>query len=132
MRQKAIRVYHNPEKGPRIVVCWGGSHENVYEDIAKAAVALGCAPEWLERRMQAAFLPTLGLSELDLYWDEGRWNAPGLEPMFHVGERVSLVGEIVEIDSKAGEVTVRLDGVPIPVKGIDQHMLNGLRLSESD
>lgn len=82
--------------------------------------------------MQAAFLPTLGLSELDLYWDDGRWNSEGLEQTFHVGDRVSFVGEIIEIDSTSGEITVRINGVPAPVKGIEPYALNGLKLSESD
>ena len=99
------------------MVTWGGGGENSYPDVTVAAQALGCSPEWLGRGLQAAFLNTVAVPELDLYRDSaGGWIHGNLERMFQVGERVSLFGEITKVHSETGDVTVLLHGVSDPVK----------------
>jgi hypothetical protein len=116
MRQKNIRVYRNPDRAQSVTVTWGDGGENDYRDVTEAATALGCSPEWLEQNLQAAFLSSIGVSELDLYWDDSAtWRTDNVARTFSQGDRVSLFGEITLVDSSKGEVTVRVLGVPISV-----------------
>lgn len=116
MRQKNIRVYRNPDRAQSVTVTWGDGGENDYRDVTEAATVLGCSPEWLEQNLQAAFLSSIGVSELDLYWDDSAtWRTDNVARTFSQGDRVSLFGEITLVDSSKGEVTVRVLGVPISV-----------------
>jgi len=116
MRQKNIRVYRNPERGRSVTVTWGNGGENEYRDATEAATALGCSPEWLEKNLDDAFLESIGVSELDLHWDDSAtWRTDNVARTFAQGDRVSLFGEITLVDDDKGEVTVRILGIPTSV-----------------
>jgi hypothetical protein len=116
MRQKNIRVYRNPDRGQSVTVTWGDGGENEYGDATEAATALGCSPEWLEKNLDDAFLASIGVSELDLYWDDSAtWRTDNVARTFSQGDRVNLFGEITDVDTDRGEVTVRILGVPTSV-----------------
>ena len=131
MEQKSIRIYRNPEKGGQIIVCWKNG-ENIDENTETAAIALGCSSEWLENRIDEAYMPNIGISEVDLYREKGQWNANDITQPLQVGGRVNLTGEIISIDGKTGEVTLLLDGVPMPISRIDPRLLTGLKLPDAD
>lgn len=116
MRQKNIRVYRNPDRGQSVAVTWGDGGENDYQDATEAATALGCSPEWLEQNLEAAFLANIGVSELDLYWDDSAtWRTDGVARTLSKGDRVSVFGEIAAVDNDRAEVTVRILGVTTSV-----------------
>jgi hypothetical protein len=116
MRQKNVRIYRNPHRGPAVKVTWGDGGENDYPNAAAAATALGCAAEWLEQNLNASFLASVGLSELDLYWDESAtWRSDTASRNFDIGDRVSLFGQITAVDGATGKVTVKISGIEKPI-----------------
>jgi hypothetical protein len=116
MRQKNVRIYRNPDKGTAVKVTWGDGGENDYSDVEAAATALGCAAEWLEQNLNASFLASVGISELDLYWDDSStWRSDTASRNFDAGDRVSLFGQIIAVDETTGEVTVEISGVATAV-----------------
>jgi len=115
MRQKNVRIYRNPDRGESVKVAWGEGGENDYSDVDAAATALGCSTEWLEQNLKASFLTSVGISELDLYWDDSMWRSDTAGRNFSIKDRVSLFGEITAVDDEKGEVTIRINGVPVAV-----------------
>ncbi|CCM78058.1 hypothetical protein [Rhizobium mesoamericanum] len=115
MSQKNIRIYRNPDRGESVKVIWGEGRENDYSDVQAAATALGCSAEWLEQNLKASFLASVGISELDLYWDDAMWRSDATRRKFAVKDRVSLFGEIIAVDDENGEVTIQINGAPVAV-----------------
>ncbi len=111
MRQKTIRVCRNPEFGQGVTVTWGDGGEIDYPGITEAATALGCSQEWLEENLQTAFHANIGVSLLDLYWDDGTWWPDHIGRKFNEGDLISVLGEITIVHDDKGEVTVRIFGV---------------------
>ena len=115
MRAKNVRIYRNPERGESVKVTWGEGGENDYSDVNAAATALGCSADWLEQNLQTSFLTSVGISELDLYWDDSMWRSDTSSRSFTIKDRVSLFGEITAVDDERGEVTIRINGAPVTV-----------------
>jgi len=115
MRQKNVRIYRNPDRGESVKVTWGEGGENDYSDVDAAATALGCSAEWLEQNLNASFLTSVGISELDLYWDDSMWRSDAAGRNFSIKDRVSLFGEITAVDDEKGQVTIQINGVPVAV-----------------
>lgn len=115
MRQKSVRVCRNPERGQSITVTWGDGGENDYTGVTDAATALGCSPQWLEETLQTAFRKNIGISLLDLHWDDGKWWLDSMARKFNTGDLVSLLGEVTAVQDEKGDVSVRLFGAAKPV-----------------
>jgi hypothetical protein len=115
MRQKSVRICRNPEHGQSITVTWGDGGENEYPGVTGAATALGCSSEWLEETLQSAFRASIGISLLDLHWDDGTWWLDNTARKFSTGDLVSLLGEVSAVHDDKGEVSVRIFGVASPV-----------------